>query len=95
MYDLIHLARKWLEPDTSTPAQILERVVMDRYLRALPADLQRWVGQGDPRSADELVSLVERFQATEDYLRDVPAAPSPPRSARSVPSAGWGSPRRS
>ncbi|XP_044154991.1 uncharacterized protein LOC122941650 [Bufo gargarizans] len=68
MFDLIHLTRKWLQPETLTGPQIVERVVMDRYLRALPATLKKWVGQGDPNTATQLVDLVERYLASEDLL---------------------------
>ncbi|KAM3936546.1 SCAN domain-containing protein 3-like [Leptodactylus fuscus] len=74
MYDLIHLVKKWLEPDTCTPAKMVEKVVLDRFTRALPAALQRWVGHGDPKDANQLVSLLERYLATEAELRDDPTA---------------------
>lgn len=48
MFDLVHLTRKWLQPETYTSPQIMERVVMDRYLHALPAALRKWVRQGNP-----------------------------------------------
>lgn len=59
MFDLVHLTKKWLQPETLTDPQIVECVVMDRYLRVLPAILRKWVGQGD---------LVERYIATEDLV---------------------------
>ncbi|KAG8546365.1 hypothetical protein GDO81_019102 [Engystomops pustulosus] len=68
MHDLIHLVRKWLQPDDCTPAQMVERVVLDKFTRSLPSRLQRWVGQAGPTNAEELVSLVERYRATEDLL---------------------------
>uniref|UniRef100_A0A803JU50 SCAN box domain-containing protein n=1 Tax=Xenopus tropicalis TaxID=8364 RepID=A0A803JU50_XENTR len=61
MLDLIHLVRKWLQPEESTPAQMVERVVLDRFLLALPVWLQRFAGQADPADANQMVALVERF----------------------------------
>uniref|UniRef100_A0A803K8C6 SCAN box domain-containing protein n=1 Tax=Xenopus tropicalis TaxID=8364 RepID=A0A803K8C6_XENTR len=63
MFDLIHLARKWLQPDINSAIHIVELLVMDRFLRALPASLRRWVSQSDPQNVDQLVALVERYIA--------------------------------
>ena len=43
MHDLVQLVKKWLQPEVLSGPQIVERVVLDRYLRSLPDDLQRWV----------------------------------------------------
>uniref|UniRef100_H3A608 SCAN box domain-containing protein n=1 Tax=Latimeria chalumnae TaxID=7897 RepID=H3A608_LATCH len=69
MFDLIHLARWWLQPDINSPARIVELVVMDRYLRALPLEIQKWVGQGNPANAQELIALVERQVAAEELVK--------------------------
>lgn len=39
MYDLIHLTQMWLQPEVTTPAQIVERVVVDHFVRALPVPI--------------------------------------------------------
>uniref|UniRef100_H3BEU3 CCHC-type domain-containing protein n=1 Tax=Latimeria chalumnae TaxID=7897 RepID=H3BEU3_LATCH len=65
MFDLIYLALWWLQPDNS-PARIVELVVMDRYLLALPLEIWKWVGQGYPANAQELIALVERQVAAEE-----------------------------
>ncbi|KAM9302117.1 cytosolic carboxypeptidase 2 [Gastrophryne carolinensis] len=75
---------KWLEPERSTPAQIIEKILVDHFFRALPPKLQRWVGQGDPQSAEQLVNLVECFIATEDYLRDAPTTPASSKTHKPV-----------
>ncbi|XP_063291636.1 zinc finger and SCAN domain-containing protein 12-like [Pelobates fuscus] len=66
MFDLINLARKWLQPEINTASHIMELLVMDRFLQGLPASLCRWVSQSDPQSADELIGLVERYVAADD-----------------------------
>ena len=69
-YDLLHLVKKWLQPETLSPSQMVERVVVDRLVRTLPRAIQRWVGQGDPGTLEQVVGLVERYMATQDLVRD-------------------------
>ncbi|KAM9330873.1 SCAN domain-containing protein 3-like [Gastrophryne carolinensis] len=68
MFDLVHLTRKWLQPEVLSAPDVVQRVVMDRYLRALPPALRKWVSHGDPKSADQLVDLVERYSTAEELL---------------------------
>uniref|UniRef100_H3A5M8 CCHC-type domain-containing protein n=1 Tax=Latimeria chalumnae TaxID=7897 RepID=H3A5M8_LATCH len=69
MFDLIHLARRWLQPDINSPAGIVELVAMDRYLRALPPEIRKWVGQGNPTNAQKLIALIERQVAAEEMVK--------------------------
>ncbi|KAG8572157.1 hypothetical protein GDO81_011945 [Engystomops pustulosus] len=71
MYDLYNLTNKWLQPEALSTDQIVDRVVSDRFIRALPVRMQRGLGYTNPKSIDDLVSAVERFTATEEYLQDV------------------------
>uniref|UniRef100_H3A5V1 SCAN box domain-containing protein n=1 Tax=Latimeria chalumnae TaxID=7897 RepID=H3A5V1_LATCH len=69
MFDLVHLAWRWLQPEINTPVRIVELLMMDRYLRALPPAIRKWIRQGDPVNAQELIALVERQVVAEELTR--------------------------
>uniref|UniRef100_H2ZY33 CCHC-type domain-containing protein n=1 Tax=Latimeria chalumnae TaxID=7897 RepID=H2ZY33_LATCH len=68
MFNLVHLAQRWLQPDVNTSARV-ELLVMDHYLRALPPRICKWVGLGNPSNAQDLIALVERQISAEELLR--------------------------
>lgn len=82
LFDLIHLANRWLKPEEHDSHQVIECLVMDRYLRALPPTMRQWVGQGNPSNFDEFISLVERQIAAEELARST----NPPKANVSGPS---------
>uniref|UniRef100_A0A8C5LW22 CCHC-type domain-containing protein n=1 Tax=Leptobrachium leishanense TaxID=445787 RepID=A0A8C5LW22_9ANUR len=66
MFDLIHLAWKWLRPESQSPAQMVESLVLDRYLRELSSGLREWVSQGNPTNYDAMIAQVERYLSAKD-----------------------------
>uniref|UniRef100_H3B4M4 CCHC-type domain-containing protein n=1 Tax=Latimeria chalumnae TaxID=7897 RepID=H3B4M4_LATCH len=60
MFDLVHLARRWLQLDSNTSARVVELLIMDHYPRVLPPWIHKWVGLGNPSNAQDLIALVER-----------------------------------
>lgn len=56
----------------------MEAIVVDRYLRALPYETKRFIGQQALTTADLTVEAVEKYQATAEMLR---ASRKEPRSA--------------
>lgn len=75
MFDLIHLAQRWLGPDVNNGYRVVKLIVMDCYMRAMPGPLRKWIGQNDPSNIDGFVSLVERQLAADDLARAPPSNP--------------------
>ena len=69
MHELIRITKKWLDPSKTSAAAIVEAVVVDRYLRALPYEAKKVVSQSTPVTAGALVEAVEQYQATNEMLR--------------------------
>ncbi|XP_026116332.1 uncharacterized protein LOC113094960 [Carassius auratus] len=61
---LTRLAHLWLLHDGPTVAQVAERVVIDRLLRALPRHYRRLVNMRNPSSLAELMEAVELAEAS-------------------------------
>ncbi|XP_063044707.1 uncharacterized protein LOC134438913 [Engraulis encrasicolus] len=69
MHELARIARKWLEPEKNTAAAIVEAVVVDNYVRALPYEAKRFISQQALTTAELTVEAVEKYQATTEMLR--------------------------
>ncbi len=57
--ELTHLAHHWLMVGTPTAAQVMERIVIDRLLRALPRVFRQAVSMRNPTTTLELVEAIE------------------------------------
>lgn len=77
MHDLLQLAIRWLQPKRLTGPLIVNWVIMDHYLQALPIKLQRWVRHGEPQMKDQLVEVVERYTVSSGSARTCQAMKTP------------------
>uniref|UniRef100_H3B4T3 SCAN box domain-containing protein n=1 Tax=Latimeria chalumnae TaxID=7897 RepID=H3B4T3_LATCH len=69
MLDLIHLARRWLQPEINYPARIVEVLVMNHFLRGLLPTIRKWVRHGNLSNVQGLLILVERQLTVEDLIK--------------------------
>ncbi len=64
---LTRMVRSWLEEGDGPPS--VERVVIDRCVRGLPADAKKYVAQQGPQNIEALIALLENHQVTVSLLK--------------------------
>ena len=77
--ELSHIVQHWLLEGSPTAAQVAERVVVDRLLRALPRTHRQAVGMRIPANIQELVEAIELADAIHHREAGDRAPPFPRR----------------
>uniref|UniRef100_A0A9J8D001 Gypsy retrotransposon integrase-like protein 1 n=1 Tax=Cyprinus carpio carpio TaxID=630221 RepID=A0A9J8D001_CYPCA len=77
--ELSRIAQHWLLEGSPTAAQVAERVVVDRLLRALPRTHRQAVGMRNPTNTQDLVEAIELADAIHHREAGDRAPPFPRR----------------
>ena len=82
---LMRLTNNWLRGEGGIPA--IDRLIIDRCIRALPPDARKYASQVSPSTVERLVELLENHQVTDEVMKSSrPAAdhpkPADPRGGR-------------
>jgi hypothetical protein len=92
MSDLLHVTRGWLQTDVST-LSILDKVVLDRLLRALLHDMNMAASHCMPQTLEGLLEAVETNQNTQARLsRSRAESATRSRSRKDSPTAVYPEP---
>ncbi|XP_058386627.1 zinc finger protein 446 isoform X3 [Diceros bicornis minor] len=67
---LRELCRQWLQPEVRSKEQMLELLVLEQFLGALPPEIQAWVRGQRPGSPEEAAALVEDLQHDPGQMLD-------------------------
>ncbi|XP_048347592.1 uncharacterized protein LOC125429995 [Sphaerodactylus townsendi] len=66
---LWELGHQWLRPETRTKEEILEMVILEQFLAALPQQIRSWVKEQGAQSCSQAVALAEHFVLTQGGAR--------------------------
>ncbi|XP_070258326.1 neurotrophin receptor-interacting factor homolog [Myotis yumanensis] len=78
---LRELCRQWLRPEVHSKEQMLEALVLEQFLGALPAQLRVWVESQHPQDSQQAVALVEDVTwASEEKALPAPGPTCPPET---------------
>lgn len=61
---LLHITRQWLQPEQLTAMETVERVTLDRFLKAIPSEERRAVGMKATTTPKGMITALECTLAT-------------------------------
>ncbi|XP_015263397.1 PREDICTED: SCAN domain-containing protein 3-like [Gekko japonicus] len=90
---LQELCRRWLKVERHSKEQILELLILERFLTILPPEIQRWVRDRGPETCFQAVALAEEFMLRQppvplEEMAGSEAGQVPSESVQRHPSMG-------
>ncbi len=73
--ELSRLSQHWLLAGDPSATHVTERVVVDRFLHALPRPLRQAAGMRNPQTFGELVEAIELAEATQGWGASTAVSP--------------------
>uniref|UniRef100_A0A8C8K3K5 SCAN box domain-containing protein n=1 Tax=Oncorhynchus tshawytscha TaxID=74940 RepID=A0A8C8K3K5_ONCTS len=70
-YHLSWLGKNWLKPQVNSVDEVIDKVVLDRFMRPLSYNLHKAATQQFPQTHQDIIQLVEKLEATKYVLNDV------------------------
>lgn len=64
------LFSKWVKPETSSIRDISETLILEQFLRMVQPDLEVWIREHDPKTAEEAARLAEVFTSARKGSRN-------------------------
>lgn len=81
---------KWIQPEKKTKEKVGDTIILEQFYRSLTQELQVWVKERGPKSAQEAAQLVETFQAVRRGARSFDLGLRPNLSLHMVSHLGLG-----
>lgn len=66
MKDLLH---RWLHLEKAKKGEILEKLILEQFLRMVCPELEMWIRERDPHNAEEAARLAEAFLSARKRAR--------------------------
>ncbi|XP_069482292.1 zinc finger and SCAN domain-containing protein 26-like isoform X2 [Ambystoma mexicanum] len=64
------LGRKWLKPESRSPEEIVELIIVEQFIQILPEHAQQWLSSHQVWCLDSAVQLLEGLLAAEDTFTE-------------------------
>lgn len=60
---------KWVKPEKSTVKELVETMILEQFLRMVHPELEIWIREHDPKTAEEAARLADVFTSARKGSR--------------------------